>query len=341
MVHVITPDRENTSVAKNGPPTGAAADESPRLRNLVETVAEEVLVVDELEAQQHRYRLRTLTIEMAKAPSADAWPRWHDEIQRELKNYRQQGEKRIRGLRSDLEQTAEALQQYVIAFADGGECEEKRLKGDLSALEQLRQKQTVAELHEGLAAIAARLSGTIEEIQKRNQLVVTQLQDEIRTLQRRLEQAERRQGQTANISQRASFEKRVQERIQRGEEFCLFLVRIPNWSHILQTETAERASILISEVHSRLNESLGADTFAGRWYDGYLTALVPLDKRRAMDASDELVRQLSGRYPVPDGAATKMLPISVRIAVLDHFQGQTAEHLLKRVDQLIRAFEQR
>ncbi|MBY0372654.1 MAG: diguanylate cyclase, partial [Bryobacteraceae bacterium] len=115
----------------------------------------------------------------------------------------------------------------------------------------------------------------------------------------------------------------------------------PNWSHILQTETAERASILISEVHSRLNESLGADTFAGRWYDGYLTALVPLDKRAAMDASDELVRQLSGRYPVPDGASTKMLQISVRIAVLDHFKGQTAEHLLKRVDQLIRAFEQR
>ena len=340
MVHVITPDRDTANRAVATKPA-APSDDSIRVRNLVETVAEEVVVVDELEAQQHRYRLRTMTIEMAKTPALEAWPHWHDQIQTELKNYRQQTEKRVRSLRSDLEQTAEALQEYVIAFADGGQNEEQRLKRDLSALQQLRQKQTVPELHDGLAAIASRLSGTIDEIQKRNQLVVTQLQDEIRTLQRRLEQAERRQGQTANISQRASFEKRVQERIQRGDDFCLFLVRIPNWSHILQTETAERASILISEVHSRLNESLGADTFAGRWYDGYLTALVPLDKRAAMDASDELVRQLSGRYPVPDGASTKMLQISVRIAVLDHFKGQTAEHLLKRVDQLIRAFEQR
>lgn len=337
MIQVVSHDVERSEPGRSN-----KSEVTNALRAILESVAEEVIVVDETEAQQQQYRLRTMAIELGKgAEPVDAWPRWRGELQRELKIYKQQAEKRVKGLRSDLKNTAEALQTYVVTFSDGGTSHEKRLQSDLAALEQVGKRDTVPELQEGVAQVAQQLAATIEGITKQNQLVVTQLRDEIRTLQRSLEQAERRGRQTANISQRGTFERRVQERIERGDEFCLFLVRIPNWGQILSKETADRASVLINEVHSKMNESLGADTFAGRWYDGYLVALVPLERRAAMDASDELVRVLSGGYPVPDGDHTRTVNVSVRIAVLDHFHGQTAQHLLNRVDQLIKAFEQR
>jgi hypothetical protein len=59
-----------------------------------------------------------------------------------------------------------------------------------------------------------------------------------------------------------------------------------------------------------------------------------------MSATNQIMQHVSGAYKVGGDPQEKPLHLAVRVAVLEHYQGQTAEHLLRRVDQLIRAFEQ-
>jgi len=337
----------SASVMSTAPPkansTGPASGTGPSgsaewLAALMKSVAEETITPDERLAEAQRQELSRLAGAASGLKSAAEFEHWHGSARAKLKVYRTEVERRVAQLRKDLDSTSTALQEAMQAISQVGEDQTTQLESELDHLGRLRTLYQVEDIHRGIDAVSNRLNDVVKNMQVQNSLVVAQMRDEIRTLQQRLETAERRdRAAPGNLSHRGIFERKIEAKIGANEIFALFLVRISNWKELLPTLTQDQAQVLTNQVAARLGKVLGAETFAGRWYEGYYAAIVSASKRQAIGASQEIVHGVSGMYELAKGE--KPIRISTRVAVIEHYEGQLAEHMLRRVDELIRAFE--
>ena len=308
-------------------PKVPAASPAGALSRLIEVLAQEAIAVEETDATEHKGRLR----ELAKRQSPDV----EQLVQLELRSYREGAENKIGQLRRELASTADAMQEYVARFAGQDQNQEKALVFDLDRLATLRKMTNIVQIQAGLDIVRKSLAGTVEQIKAQNQAIITQLRDEIRTLHKRLDSPERREARSGSLVNRAPFERRIRAKVNSHEVFSLYLVRVTNWKEIMVSHDQEEAQVLVNHVSERLSTILGPDTFAGRWYDGYFVAILGVDKRSAMEGASDLAQQVAGVYP------TGHVPVAIRIrvAVVDYVAGHDADQTLKRLDQLIRAFE--
>lgn len=314
------------SDAKEGVAATGTRETTP-LSRLMEVLAQEAITVDETETGEHKVRLRQL--------SSSTKPDVEKLLQLELRTYRESTEKRVEALRKDLAGTADALQEYVTRFSGQDESQEKLLKSDLERLAALRSVTDVVQIQAGLDIVRESISGTVEQIKNQNRAIIAQLRDEIRTLQKRLESPERRDAQAGTIVNRAPFERRIRAKVNAHEIFSLYLIRITNWKDVINSFDQDEAQTLVTSVGDKLAGIMGADTYTGRWYDGYFAAIIGMDKRTAMEGASDVAQQLAGVYTT-DRA---QVAVRIRVAVVDHIQGHSADQTLGRIDQLIRAFE--
>lgn len=304
-----------------------AADDPKQLGRLIAMLADEAIVIDPPETDEYKARLRTLAGRLAADTEA--------QLKLELHSYREAAEKKISHLRTDLASTADAMQQYVTRFSTQDQSQEKLLSTDLERLALIRRMMDITQIHTAIDAVRQSLVDTIEQMKAQNQAIIVQLRDEIRTLHKRLDTPGRRESQPGTLANRAPFERRIRAKIENQEIFSLYLIRITNWKEAINTNSQDTAQTLVNQIADRLARLLGPDTFTGRWYDGYFAAILAIDKRTAMEGASDLAQQLAGLYQV----GGSMISIRARVAVVDHIQGQDADQMLRRVEQLIRAFE--
>ena len=310
------------------------------LRSFGESVAEETVSLGAGVTDNQKKQILELAGLCKALQSAAEFENWNTAARGKLRVYRLEVERRLDQLKADLDSTGAALQEAMTLISQNSEDQTKQLQTELGTLDKLRNVQQIEEVHKGIDQVSHNLNDVLRCIQVQNSLVVAQMRDEIRTLQQRLEIAERRNQNTpGNLSHRGPFERKIKAKIAAGDTFALFLVRITNWKQTLAGLSQDRAQTLTNEVSTRLGNVLGSETFAGRWYDGYFAAIVTGDKRQAIGATQSVVQGVSGQYKLSTNPAEKAVQISTRVAVIEHYQGQEAEQLLKRVDELIRAFE--
>jgi GGDEF domain-containing protein len=304
-----------------------------QLSRLLEVLSQEAIAVDETDANAHRARLKLL----AQGVSPESVnPELESQLQVELHAYRESAEKKVHVLRKELASTADAMQEYVTRFSGQDEKQEKLLTADLERLAALRRVNSLAQVHAGLDAVRESLESTITQMKSQSQAIIAQLRDEIRTLHQRLESSDRRVERPGTLVNRAPFERRIRAKVSSHEVFSLYLIRVTNWKELINLFDQEEAQTVVSGISNRLSAILGPDTFTGRWYDGYFAAIIGVDKRAAMEGAAELAQQLTGIYPTGGRAP---VALRVRVAVVDHIPGQDADQMLRRVEQLIRAFE--
>jgi GGDEF domain-containing protein len=301
-------------------------------------VGDESVAIDPTHSSKHKAEIKQLA-DLGRALNGAAnFEQWNAHARTKLRVYRTEVEERVAQLRKDLDSMGNALQEALQSISQNGEDQSKQLESELSQLGRLRKLEQIEEIHCGLDAVSHRLSDLVKNIQAQNSMVVAQMRDEIRTLQQRLEVAERRERSTpGNLSHRGVFERKIQAKIGAGEIFALFLVRITNWKETIKGLNQDGAQTLTNRISLRLGKVLGAETFAGRWYEGYFAAIVTASKRQAIGATQEIVQGVSGSYDL--GAGIPPVRVTTRVAVVEHYEGQSAEHMLRRVDELIRAFE--
>jgi GGDEF domain-containing protein len=308
------------------------------LADFAQTVGEETIALDEASAVKQRQQMKVLAKQAGSLRSTTEFEAWSAMARTQLHTYRLEAERRFEQQKKDLDSAGTALRDAMEAVAQQGEDQTKQVETELKNLEQLRRLEQLEEVHQGIDKVSHNLAGVVRGMQTQNSLVVAQMRDEIRTLQARLEIAERRSaGTPGNLSHRGFFERKLQAKIAGDEVFSLFLIRVSNWKQVISGMSQERAQALTNDVSLRITSALGAETFAGRWYDGYFAVIVNADKRQAIETTQDIVQKVSGAYKVHGNE--KPMHLSTRVAVLEHYSGQSAEHLLRRVDELIRAFE--
>ena len=96
-----------------------------------------------------------------------------------LRDYKREAERVLAELRNQLEDTAMALTELTTGLAMGSENQKRTLKTEIGTLRSLARGDDDA-IRTGIIAVASRLEFAMEDLNRQNQLRVTQLCSEIR-----------------------------------------------------------------------------------------------------------------------------------------------------------------
>lgn len=305
----------------------------------IENVSAAAVEVEPVALADHQHRMEALIGE-GREQAGDG-TRLRQQAVAELRRYKEHCEGEISRLRTELGKTCMQLESTMKTAETSGSDAQDAMEDHRQRVDHLRRSPSFDEVRTGLSSLADELSTTSATMQRQNRLLVEQLAAEIQSLRRQLEHVEQNPRIKGTLAHREAFEEQVRAWIGRDIRFAIIIIRVSNWRQLMERLSRTGAHRLTDKIVARAQASLGAECYAGRWFDGYVGALVPFDRRSSVDRFDEIKRAVGGTYTLTEDDAGGKFTVQVRIWFIEHSIGQTAEHLLWRVDQLIRSFDQR
>ncbi len=152
-----------------------------------------------------------------------------------------------------------------------------------------------------------------EEIQQAQEIVIAQLQDEIRHLHVQVGDVQRASlsDPATGLWSRAKLDDRVADLVRLNETFCVFLIGVPALPEDPRVSQAFlRALAGRLQSASGMNGELG---MAGRWSEEVFAIIFNLPLAGAPETADDLQDKLNGSYAIHLDGATTNLAVEVRV----------------------------
>jgi GGDEF domain-containing protein len=296
--------------------------------NAIQCMAQYAVEIAPAITGPHRQYLTALAAELASGEEAPLTES-RATLRGLLRDYRKQAALHLEGLKEELAGTARALQQIMGSLAQADSDHEEVLRGAVRSLRQVTDSPLAVVVRAVLQAAADKIEHGLEDLRNQHNLTVTQFQEEVRMLHRRidaLESAARIDGLTQLLS-RGEIEQQTQT-LPAG--CCLLMIRVAG---LRMAELHYRPAVaeeLAGAFASRLRNSLPAGTSTGRWGYEEFVAVITCGKAEALNMARQIASGLSGSYScLHDGKAVRpSLQLSVGVA---DSAGETSGKLLERV----------
>ncbi len=155
----------------------------------IDSSAHYAVEVDPALAVEFRQHLKIIEDQTRSAPSVDQLRSAQASFRGELRDYR---DKIRRAIEEDApgsgENATAAMMIFAETVASNGENHELEVRTKLQDLEATAKKDRIEDIRGGIGVAVAAIESSVAQIQHGNQLVVAQLQDEIRVLHLQIEQ---------------------------------------------------------------------------------------------------------------------------------------------------------
>ena len=225
----------------------------------------------------------------------------------ELREYRDKSAVQLKKMRQEVEDATAAMMVFAETVASNGENHELEVQAKLQDLEATAKRDRIEEIRGGIGAAIAGIQSSVKQIQQANQLVVVQLQDEIRLLHQQIEQ-ERRVLYTDRASgalNRQKIDTHIDNLLRQNQPFCLLLVWVRNLRRIESQQSRTVVEGTLQALISRFAALIGEDAVIGRWSQDQFVAVLDVPAARAISLSAEATAKLSGGYAVQENGQSQ------------------------------------
>jgi GGDEF domain-containing protein len=254
----------------------------------------------------------------------------------ELRDYQHLVHERLARLREEVKAAAAAMQTFADGVIASGADYEEQLDLELQALATVSKSDDLAEICGGIHAATSNIAGSVEKMRRSNQLVIAQLQDEIRILHQEI-QAERRASSTDRASGAWNQEKikgRIEELFRQDEAFSVLLIRLRNLEELEQRHSRTVVEGTLKAVLLRLHDLTGPESMVGRWSAQEFVAILPIAPPNSDALSSEVTRKLTGEYTVQENGLSHAVKLQVGAGIVERHGGVVSDNLMRRVEQL-------
>jgi len=210
-------------------------------------------------------------------------------LQTSFRSFKEKAEQQLYRLRNDLNETTTSLSAVLKSL----EYDEpaQSLRAQVKHLSDLQKVEDIRKLKTALQTALVQLEKGLEETEKRNRMVISDLQAEISVLQNRVEVlAEQKIGER---SLRAVVEERLS-----GEPFVLLVARLAGLGRLKAKHGDAGVSAVMGVAQQRLARALGSGHAVGLWDQHTVGMLLNPTDAPASAATRTATSALSGNYEV-------------------------------------------
>lgn len=279
------------------------------------------------DAEKLRANLQRLAETAAHSQDRDSAEQLQADVRGELRAYRDRAQKEAEQLKDQVSQAVTSMQELIATVSSTGTDHEDALRREFTHLEKTAATGDLTAIRAAIRQTIDAALDSCEQIRRSRELVIAQLQDEIRNLHREVEQERRAalQDRATGLWNRAKLDGRIQDLMLLNEGFCVFLIGLQNYSRI----AAQQPDLLPETLRAaagRLRGLAGKDGeigMAGRWSDDTFAIIFNLPLNSAPATIAQVQAKLSGVYAVQQGGASHSLDLSASVCAVEHLKGSS------------------
>jgi hypothetical protein len=208
-----------------------------------------------------RSHLKVMGAQVRAAVSGDQLRGVQSAFHGELCDYRDQSTEQLKKVRKEIVDATAAMQIFADTVASNGENHEREVSTQLGGLEHATQHNSIEQIRTGVGAAIHGIESSVLEMKRGNQLIVAQLQDEIRVLHQEIEQ-ERKALYTDSTSgawNRQKVNTDLDNLLRRKHPFCVLLMRVRNLKHLETQYSHNIVQSTLKLLLSRFADMTGSD----------------------------------------------------------------------------------
>lgn len=302
----------------------------------VDASAHYAVEIDPALAVEFRQHLKAIEEQSRQAANVDQLRDVQSSFRGELREYRDKSAGQLQKMQQELENATAAMMIFAETVASNGENHEQEVRARLRDLETAAKRQTVAEIRGGIGTAVAAIQSSVEQIQHSNQVVVAQLQDEIRVLHQQIEQ-ERKALYTDPASgawNRQKIDTHIDNLLRQNHPFCLLMVWVRNLKRLDSQHSRTVVEGTLKAIIARFAALTGNDAIIGRWSQDQFVAVLDVPAARAISMSAEASAKLSGSYAVQENGQSQKVLVQVTAGVIDRAAGAPPATFHEKLEQL-------
>jgi GGDEF domain-containing protein len=239
----------------------------------------------------------------------------------ELREYHGKTQREADRLRSEMDSMVESMQGLIANVATSGSDHERVLHQEFNALEATAQKGDLTRLKVAIHHAAETAIKSCGEIRRSCDVVIAQLQDEIRNLHREVDHQRRAAmtDQATNIWNRAKLDNRVKDLVLLNEPFSVILIGVPDLVHVTRRDPRLIPGLL-QAIAGRLQSMAkkgGEAGMAGRWSDEAFALIFNLPLSAIPMKIVDMEKTLSSAYTVQIDGASIEVSIKAHITTVE------------------------
>jgi GGDEF domain-containing protein len=327
-----------------------AANEMERLEELRLTLAkcyslalkasgEYAVELDPRSTEYFRQRLQSLEQQFGQASAPEQYTATQASLREVLRNYRDQAREQISAMRKDLQNAAAAMKTFGDSMTTSGDEHEQSLRQEVHRLEAVASSDDIQLIRGGIACATGTIVRACTELRRSHQVVITQLQDEIRTLHQAMDN-ERSRTERDHVSgawSRQKLNERIGSLLRANEPFCVLFVNARNLRRLERQHSPAVVTDALRGLVQQFDGALGGESMIGRWSEELFGAILEMDPSAAMSLSAEINRKLSVAYPVWTTGVAQILTIETSTGIVDRRRDSDAAKFYKKLDQMAEA----
>jgi GGDEF domain-containing protein len=303
----------------------------------IQSIRQYALEIDPDLAAKFRERLKELEGDLERASRPQDYQALESSLNGELRQYRDRGQALVIRLRSEVADAAATMQALTDAVEAHGAGYETELRQELETLEAAAAMDHLPTVQSTIRKTTAAIQGSFEQMQRSNQLVIAQLQDEIRGLHKAIETERRAQyidGATG-VWNRRKLAERMDDLLKRDESFALLLIAVANWRDVERRHSQAAADRILKSLVTRLVEKFGAEGMVGRWNDDMLAVIVETDPVAAATLAEGTDQELGSGYSASSEDQLPGLALKIRSALIGRPRGTHAADFYPKIGQQV------
>ena len=327
-----------------------AATELERLEELQQTLAkcyglaikssaEYAVELDPNSTEYFRQRLQLLDAQCGQASAPEHYNAVQASLRGELRNYRDQAREQMSRMRKDLQNAAAAMKVFAESVTGSGDDCELQLRQEVERLEALAASDDIEQIRCGIESATGAIVRSYSQLRRSHQLVVTQLQDEIRTLHQAMDNERSRMDRdhASGAWNRQKLNERIEHLLQRNDPFCVLLVSARNLRRLERQYSSAVITDALRTLVQQFDDILGGEAMIGRWSEDVFSAILDMDPSSAMALSAEINRKLSMSFPVWTSGVAQMLTIETSSGIVDRRRDSDPSKFYRKLEQMAAA----
>jgi GGDEF domain-containing protein len=302
----------------------------------ISAAAQYAVETDPEQAQEFRQHLQALAKLLQSPGTPEELQTIKVSLRGEFRDYQHVVHARLARLHQDVKAAAAAMQNFAEGMVSGGADHEKQLDEELQRLEIVAKSDDLGKIRGGIRAATGNIASSVERLRRGNQLIIAQLQDEIRILHQEV-QAERRAQYTDRASgawNRQKITERVEELFRQNEPFCFLVVRIHNLKQLDGKYSRNVIEGTLKAFLMRFHQILGEDAMIGRWSTEEFVGILEITPPEVVAVSSEIARKLSGNYSVQENGLSQTVGLQIMTGIIERREGVISDSFYRKVEQL-------
>jgi GGDEF domain-containing protein len=180
------------------------------------------------------------------------------------------------------------------------------------------------------------VSKSCEDMRRGNQIVVAQLQDELRALHREIDKERRAlfTDRSSGVWNRHKIDSRLEDLVRRQDPFCVLMIGVQNLRGLYLQHSRTVIEGSLKAMLARLANLLGEDALIGRWSEDVFAAVLDVHPSVAEKLREQAEGKLSGTYSMQENGLARRVGMEVRVGVVEREKGADAATFYPRMGRV-------